>query len=447
MIGLALLLSFTPATYADGTGLSPAITEVMQRAQEGIDYALGEDAGSTMLEEAIPPWLEIQLMPLFLGVDTRYALTEESNNLKQSVCFRFDQTVLEDKMEEVQEHIKEAMNERRLTKMIILQDVYEYVNDRYKALLEGGLNPEVADADWDVPFFWELEETNPSEGSAGQDALYYFNTDYLPANISGYGCDRETIEKAQGLLTGDKPGMQKALEMERERADISEKFLEQWTAPDGVNALQQTIDQLIGTDPTPNEDDEPAREPRVHKNIAGYVEKLPDDLVMWSLRGDFSVDHNDLPLLEEFWKQTRNENADAPTPRVFKWLETAHPIFQFFFADSQRDTKNFVTDRAGQTSGTFAVGADPGLSIEDDFEPLRKAVLALVRVGNNQEYGLPSLVQKMAAYIWRICPRRPGNTLLRRAVNAATTPECFPYGNGEYRDNPDIWETCQAAAQ
>lgn len=448
--GFILLLGIPGAARADGTGLSDAITRVMEHAQTGIVAAQSDDNGSTMLDEALPEWLKIQLMPLFLSVDTRYALVDQSKDIqRQTVCFRFDQWVMEQKMREVQDMIADAMDQQALTKMMMLDEVYRYLNKRRDALIEGGLNPEVTDAEWNEPFFWETADQNSSasgEESSGE-ALSYFNTDYLPINPSGYGCDSDAIGRAQGLLTGDAPGMQETLDANMQRAQKAEQFYSQWTSPEGVSAVAQAVDQLIGTSTTPAASAAPAPAPRVHKTLQGYAEKLPDDLLLWSLRGDFSLDIDDLPLLEEFRRQSQNEQIAAPDPRAFAWLRKAHPLMQLLFLDDRRDTEDFLKDRSGRTSATFAVGADPGLSIEDDFEPLRKAVLALVHVGNSMEYGLRAFVRDFGSFLWRVCPDRPGTETLRKALDAVFEDACFPYGNGKYRENPDIWQQCKAATE
>ncbi len=246
-IGCLLFLSFTPTALADGTGLSPQITKVMEVAQRGIDFAQSADNNSTMLDEAIPDFLKIQLIPLFLSVDTRYTLIEQSNAIRdQSICFRFDQFVIEQKLQEVWGLMQDAAREQRLFRLMVLQEIYAYLDARHDALMEGGLNPEVTDPGWNIPFSWELAQNPDSGDDASDEELSYYYTDYLDPSEEGYGCDAETMEEAESLLTGDAPGMQEALTSLIKGEKLAETFLKEWNSIDGSASVKTSVDQLIG---------------------------------------------------------------------------------------------------------------------------------------------------------------------------------------------------------
>ena len=184
---------------------------------------------------------------------------------------------------------------------------------------------------------------------------------------------------------------------------------------------------------------------REHEDVQGCLDTLPNGLILNTKRSVTSLDTQDdgKNLLEVFDALNTEEAAGAAgKARMFgdssSSMSTLEKMLQ---AEPRTVRRNFSIDAAGQQSATFAVGADPGLSVEDHFQPLREAARSLVRLGNSLTDGLRAFSLRFASLLRLTCPSRPGNDLLHKLLNAIIADQCYSYGNGTYR-NPQTLEEC-----
>lgn len=183
-----------------------------------------------------------------------------------------------------------------------------------------------------------------------------------------------------------------------------------------------------------------------------------------SLRGNFSLDKDQLTILNEFLG-TRSQQEIS---RVFRDdLKTAAELPESDQAAREARAKEDRSTLMSTTRSAFRTivqgwsrkqARDESLMYPEDVDASLEAghalsdlhtnIAALARLAK-EKTGLREFVTNYASFLRRSCIYRPCGLRLEQAIRLLTTEECFPYTNGEYlNDDPNDprWEKCKQKA-
>lgn len=219
---------------------------VLERVTEGITNAQAKPSSPITVDLSNMHFLRAIESIMYMLVDTDLRAVEYSRDLSSmSPCLHLDLAMMEAKMEEVRCEINAAYDRKSPGALRLLKGVASFLNERYRHLVQGALEPAHIDRDWG--FYNEFD--NPFEGwccvldalecqvkqsdectevAAGTGGFEFFDTkdactvdsicvfaenkttdpkfkdicpfdsNYLADNGSGYGCDIDLINTFAG---------------------------------------------------------------------------------------------------------------------------------------------------------------------------------------------------------------------------------------------------------
>lgn len=243
---------------------------VLERVSVGITNAQAKPSSPITVDLSNMHFLRAIESIMYMLVDTDLRAVEYSRDLGSiSPCLHLDLAMMEAKMEEVRCEINEAFDRKSPGAIRLLKGVASFLNERYRHLVAGALEPAHVDRDWgfynefDDPFEgWccvldqlecqikqSDECTNVEAGTGGfeffdtKDActvdsicvfaqagttdpkygdICPFDSNYLADNGSGYGCDIDVINTFAG---GDFVAVTAEAEALSELIDTRDEFL------------------------------------------------------------------------------------------------------------------------------------------------------------------------------------------------------------------------------
>ena len=308
-------------------------------------------------------------------------------------------------------------------------------------------------------------------------------------DITGYGCDLQTLEKVyQGL----EKVKQKFLENEFGTPKIYTAFkaeyeaIEEFTSErdqfiseaESIKENAINLDTWLGKEPPQGleyfgmtkeserghnmrvscnkEDGErgapPPKFPEDEEDQDPVTEywppKWPEGAIRWGTYGKFSIDKNEPRLLREY-----ELLRDAWGERREQWYELPkeYSIMYFLQEYAQRYFTIWAKHQEQLTSTIIPKGTDPPLQVIEKFKPIRAAVSLLSRYGaslsqGEEEAGIRDFVRGLAYYLRRSCRIRPCNERLERVLKIVFKDACFPYTDGGISVK-DPWDKCKKAAK
>lgn len=476
--------------------VTPHYTQrVLDRADAGLAYARAAES-NTDFAVYFPHWA-LSIGTVWAAViETKLRITEvERNLLSRSACLRFDQILIECKMEEVRDEMNAQLDRGSFMAIVRLESLLRFLNERYRHLTDGALDPRHVDSSWgrlyefdDPTEVWCCPggDSDPvcsrMSGQActtGNGAMFYdmlacgslcqpsaaiapeeeslcpFSSDYAAAFPGGYGCDAETLIGPGNPRTNFPPlkdeydALVVITRQVDEYQEAAREFLE----------IQQKLDSVFGQTP----ELPPPPPPRTHKVVYGCnAQQSP--VPARELRGPFSVDKNQYQILSEFM----NVRTDAAISRQFSDdLKLPHEfpeekigereireldegsILALIRASTRLLFQTWSGIQGRLEGGSFPIVVDPPLETENSLAALRQAVHRLSTLAADKDKGLRDFVLRYAWFLRRTCMDRPCSLSLDQIIKISLTDECFPYTNGMYlkddAGNPR-WKQCMDAA-
>lgn len=444
----ALLLTPGAAHAEDFEPLSPAVARVLAKADADIRQIEKSDFVARYLDSAADAWIGDALSTVTAPLDTEQDVVRQRENIfSQTACFRYDENVLEWKMDDIRQKLDEAVKEKSVTKILPLEEVYKSLTEALRSLQRSGLRPDIREDAGQA-----VSSSSPADGAEKDVAATscFFHSDYAPASVAGYGCDAQTLGWIIERIPQDAAGFRADVAAELEAMTAAENILAgQNGAEELFRQIIQHVDVFVTSDPTATagELDEEPVDPlptREHKVQAGCVDVVEPGVLLHPLRGPFDVDPDEGKLATDFRTLRMKFDEQRPLSELYRPPES---IFSFSFVppDVPGLVRTFTSQQTAWESATFAAGADPLLAVEDTFADLRTAVRTLIRLGNSLDGGLRGFVRDFAYFLRRTCLDRPCNARLDTVLKFVFADACFAYGNGEYKnatpENPQ-WQKC-----
>ena len=342
-------------------GLQPVSSHytkrVIQRAENGLSYALSAGSESLDLPFFFMRWLDQIVTALTALVDTDIRVSREQINFREySPCLFVDLLLIEAQMEKVRCELSNAkISQSSVRPLTIgrLKALLQFLDERYRHLTYGALDPTYVDTDWhqqelfDDPTTvwcsimyapdgqnyrceqlpeskcWEeggaatfdtetacLESLGFSPDNVNQDdaqRMCPFHTDYSPPTSYGYGCDLSILDKYKSspAVTDEHKSLEKLVEKRNE-------FIR------NVQSLKQlTIDLYQFMDREPPDLDNFGMALNVnHKSVTGCIDQVDRPVVRTrkkqknvmfqkgaarkELRGPFNIEIDEMKIWREF---------------------------------------------------------------------------------------------------------------------------------------------------
>ena len=282
LLSIGLLITLFPATAAaqcpqTTTASKLAAAEplghyaklVVNRVNAGIAKAKSEGSVGSGLANFVGLDYLIQIESIFyMLVDTDLRSVEYKRNLTTiNSCLHYDLAILEAKIEEIRCETLEAYERKSPAAIRLLKSLANFVNERYRHLVKGGLVPEHEDGSWQ--YYYDFDNTFAGwccvqddltctiQGaadcieSAGEFSFYPtrdscladsvcvfaengetdprhtvqcpFDSDYLSSSTNGYGCDLSVLKNIESGLI---PGVDAEIEALQELSNKRDDFLE-----------------------------------------------------------------------------------------------------------------------------------------------------------------------------------------------------------------------------
>ncbi|TSC58593.1 MAG: hypothetical protein Greene041619_467 [Candidatus Peregrinibacteria bacterium Greene0416_19] len=435
---------------------------------------------------------------------TRQIVAQGRSLTDNSACLRTDLFLLEGEMKRVADAMTRAVDARKVASVNLLSQLLQFLNERYKILLQGARDPTSIDSSWNVrrPFDDPRFVLDPLVSFCA------FDSNYLPPGLSGYGCDLDGLNRAMSRIRTHPDGQWLRDAISQQRAGIISAIIaagryQSYTAqfdramqsmPFQTNGTLQTpvppdvtrkhrrrtmciLDgACTGDAMTPCNSDAVCSRLQIGRCVASsevgtcsndfnitcgadadcggqnVCQKLEGALA-YELRGPFSLERDEERLLRQYVDLRRSFGARGTAPRSFQldgsWL------YRLMGGQAATGVREFETQQAQKESMTIAAGTDPSLVGRAAFSNLSQAVGRLVTVGTTLgqpggERTLRGFVRDFAYFLRRSCIFRPCNKRLEQVMRIITTDECFPYAKGTFVSDTDPanprWQKCKAGA-
>ena len=383
-VGLLLLLS-TPVQaagesdqYADLDPISQHyIKHVVERAKKGIEYAKSQGSGGQKPPNFLLSWGGWIAASVLGVVDTNLRLTEQERDLLQnSPCLRVDALILEGWMERARLEKMRALESGNASAIYALVQLQRYLNDRFKALLEGAYDPTFKDRSegklyaFDPLPYWccparEGEDAvackevstseegisctynqgilskrvstcvergctynaqNSSQGNtqnSAQELYCPYSTDYFPPTAAGYGCDLSILDRYK-----DKTPEEVKKEYDALKGLVQDR--DQYIEDSGsLRGAVENVSELLGLSLPDLENFQKGNSRnRQHKTLSGCIppeQQWPPGLAAFSERGPFSIKPSDsavLTRLNDLWMSWGNRRV---APDYLKYSSELDP--------------------------------------------------------------------------------------------------------------------------
>jgi hypothetical protein len=457
LLGFSLLLIAAPQAEA-APGISTYTQKVLERADKGVAYAL---TGNAATDFAIYyfSWVRSVGSTIVALLDTKLRVVETKRDLlEHTACLSADLFLLQSKIEEVRQKLKEAIDQKNIIAITRLESLVEWLNERIDILLQGSKDPTMKDESWNERRLFD-------EDKPQKEMLCPYDADYSPPSVAGYGCDTETMSEALTAISGvtGSAALSSATTAEKAGLETVIARIQQFISEaQSYLSLQQEIDKLLG-----RSSQLPASlPPRTHKAAEGCMAEVPEGAISWALRGDFSIENDENAILKAFQEQRREEGDERPLPDPFGVFDenaandsdsssssssSASNVFQWMFEYvGSQIFRTLAINQGEKETNAFAVGSDPALALEDAMKPLTSAVKRLSHLAfdiNKNDKGLRDFVRDYAYFLRRSCIYRPCNARLDQVLKIIFEDKCFPYTNGDYKETDSDYEECKRAAK
>lgn len=331
--------------------------QVLDRADAGIAEAQGADDGEPNFGQNYFSWV-YKITGAILGlVDTKLRLVEFERNLTQtSACLHLDLALMEAKMEQVRCETKVAAERGSTWGVMQLLALQNFLNERYKHLIEGAEDPYYTDPSWQSWEIFDPEEdvwccanSNPQNTcelvnvktchyeKSGQsfvsadecsnfckppqnasqppvrEEICPFDSDYLPPTGAGYGCSSEII----GLFSFYIPA-----QLERQAISEFQQDRNEFLTSPHIQNLKNAYMRMLEFQgrPIPPELDnfgQTPDTPHVRRYDCGANQTpngpvpesqkntWPTGAIAFELRGPFSISKDEIFVLRNFFDLSR----------------------------------------------------------------------------------------------------------------------------------------------
>ncbi len=248
--------------------------KTVERVNSGLENAKAEDIFGAVFDLAGMHFLRSVESVMYMLVDTDLRSVEFSKDLTNiSTCLHTDLAILEAKMEEIRCEMNDAYERKSPGAIRKLKELAVFLNDRYRHLVQGGLDPTYVDTLWpyyrefDAPFQgWccvpdtmtcsvqtgeQCTKVAPQgvggfsffptrEACLAESVCFYaddgnprpkyieqcpFDSDYLAAGTAGFGCDATVLHTIGEKLSGNS-GVAKEIEGFDELINTHDEFVE-----------------------------------------------------------------------------------------------------------------------------------------------------------------------------------------------------------------------------
>ena len=270
------------------SGAFPAVSQytqdVLERAEKGLEQANIQSANSDFAQY-VPGWALSVATTWVSLLDSQLRFTEQEQDLRQhTACLRLDLLLLECEMDQVRLALRNSIARGSIPAIVRLQELVEFLNERFRHLSAGALDPSYVDPTWgrrysfDPPSdVWCCPQAQPGntciripeeqcsteggrsfytlnqcaswgcvlpDSATPQDALAFcpYDADYAPPALSGFGCDAETMEPYSAI-----PQLKAEYDALK---SVDDEILKFRTSAQTFLQIQQDIDKLFGQTPT-----------------------------------------------------------------------------------------------------------------------------------------------------------------------------------------------------
>lgn len=218
------------------------VRDVLARADDGLAYAGRGGGGSSGFDAYAPSWMRVISNAAVSLIDARVSLEHAQTLRNQTACLRLDLLLIECKIEEVRDALNQGIKDGSMRKIYRLRALMNFLAERHHAVTVGAHHPYYEDVGWgkrydfdppasgfcceadaeqdgrnvckastlqqcgDLPFYKTLDACTdagcaaPRSGGAKiEDRMCPFSTDYLPAQLTGFGCDEFVMESRTGV--------------------------------------------------------------------------------------------------------------------------------------------------------------------------------------------------------------------------------------------------------
>jgi len=511
----ALLLSLLPtsveAITVDTIVAIPPVSQhyvqrVLDRANAGIAQAgTMTTPGGPIYDMFKPWWIFYATSAMLSTVDTRLQITAMQRDLLEATpCLHLDVIILQSKIEKVRQEMHTALDNKEPFRVVLLQHVLRFLNQRVERLLKGGRDPLYEDDGWakkqrfdppnpawccpegipgntctftddklcldagGTPFTTprgcqEYGCTLPPSQNPLQGKLCPFHSNYLPPSIAGYGCDLQAMPSA---ASGHPPT---AAEMSA-LADLITKRDEFVTQAQSFRPLLEEIDAMTGT--TSDYSSLGSGLSRTHKEVYGCLENIPlaQQIGATSLlqtihtgaaekRGPFSIPKNEPWLMVRLAELTQHWGERRPQAKEIRYPPEFPPGPERNAATQREDKKHPILKARDWIVRTIFLSwnkyhgkkeAEPLAKSQDNILQIRESDPGMGRVTErfaalvrSHTSGLRSFGKGFAYYLRRSCIYRPCNARLDQVLRILFENSCFPYVSGSYFGNTQAHLRCK----
>ncbi len=493
-IGL-FLLPFSVSAQA----LSPWVEEVLKRASQSYELAMGEPSTQCtpeVLEEEAANNTSVVRGLVIPGVDYE---TEAQFLRDQTLCMQYDKALIEQEMKRLQDAMDQATKDCRLGATKILRDAYQFVALAKQSFIRGATDPSFEDPVLQYKYYYHDKEIldgsgEPEPFDAGEMPLCPYTTDYGPhtigyvpqkgqpasaATMRSYGCDLSVLNQiGVGLAEGsantlaDEAYTQLAfLQKTNEFATSIYNSVSQ--ALFDINAIAAVLIGRIPPERAPG-----AKPPPPHEERAGCLLPLAPDG-----SDPKEIEKVLLPFPDYFDPEKRGERGtegyDPAPQRVLPTGILFRSKFDFFstvpnsgmlsraFADTRAidgserqlpDELDFFSDifqllvpqQVDSINSTTSISAnierelgiidsysrDAMQRMQDASNPLQSAVDTLVMV--TEKYLPEDYIPELTFFLARSCVDGHCQTTLDTVAKRTYNPFCHPYASGKYTDEDAV---------
>ncbi len=487
LIGVATLCSFMWISAAAAQGVDCAelrdmtpisthyVTPALERANKGIEIAKAAATNVDFFSFYLPHWAKSVGGAFAELVDSRSSLTMRSTDLAStSACLRFDQLILECKIDEVRSELQIALKRGSFIAILRLRDVLFFLQERHSHLAEGALDGGYSDLSWNSK--WFFDEEGPD---ASAKPLCPFHSDYGPADPTGYGCDDQVL---QTLLSQGSEAL----------PFVQEEWQSLQIIEDAIDQFREIAPLLSDATGESEEQDIPRLSERAHEVSMGCQETLgrcsesseiqctTDEFcaaqnqgtcvrdpgmrspLRYAVRGPFSFSQDHLRILQDFTEKRIRDGLSRSFPDDWARVqdldvdgeERARRANDDALLTSVRtDVRTFfqrVSAVQGKSEGMiFAEAPDAELEIAESLTDMRASIGELARIAS-MKTRLRAFVVDIASFLRRSCIFRPCQKTLDQVMKIGLEDACFPYTDSAFLEDTEDsprWQKCSDAAE
>lgn len=332
---------------------------------------------------------------------------------------------------------------------------------------------------------WGCEPPGGSYEPDPDNFMCPFHSNYLPPTAYGFGCDEE-------VLVGDvyATTLEFVLEEESALIELNEKRNEFIDEFEDVKDLTIQLDTIMGRTPPDLSRFGIVRD-REHKEIFGCLETIPNffssssssagssdssssqaiqtnviyqtGATQRALRGPFSLEKDEAILMQELlelragWGAKREQADYLKRPSEFvssasgaaalereKEMDFAEKRIRAF---SRKYMSNWNKHQSTLESTVVGRALDSQLQIVGLLKGVRQDVLSFSNLAYKRDEGIRKFIRGFGWHLMRSCIERPCSARLERILRIVLQDQCFPYVDGSFIGNTQVYDNCKDAAE